>query len=467
MSGIGLEISKYLEEDSVTGTFKAYGYAGLVGAGPWVLPILGILLIGFVEVAWQGSSYLQSFTTSVSWLVGASLILTGLLQLAFTRFVTNRLFESNERLINPNLLGVMFLTTVASGLIGCVFSLFLFSQPLSNEILMIACFAVLSNVWMVGLFVSGLKRFKLMLVAFAIGYLTTMIMALSLMSFGLNGLLAGLLIGHAVLLFLLLALVMPSYPLILQPRFDFLNLRLIFPSLIAIGCLYNIGIWVDKLIFSLHPATSERVIGPMRESQIYDIPMFLAYLSVVPGIVVFFLRIETDFARAYERFFQAVKGNASLQEIEMLGCRIVESVRDGLRQIIRVQGATVLVLILLGPSLIEWLGVSSQYLPIYYICLLGVGAQVLILAVLNVLVYLDKLDDALKLTALMGITNLVFSLVSVRMGPDYYGYGFGLSMTLTAVVGIALLFKELENIEFRTFMRPRPVRANISAWESP
>lgn len=456
MAGIGFELRKYLNDDSFTGTIKAYGFAGLISAGPWVLSILGVMLIGIVALSQNISgSNIKQFTTSVTWIMGATLVLTGLLQLVFTRFVADRLFELKDDIVNANLLGAIALTTFVSGAIALVLALTIFNESFAYEFLMIANFVTLSNIWIVVIFVAGLKQFKLILYAFAVGYGTTLGLSILLLPFGLNGLLAGLLIGHAVLLFLMVGVVLPEYPVKAQLRFDFLKRQLIFPSLIAIGFLYNFGIWIDKLLFWLTPGTSEAVIGPLRASIIYDLPIFLAYLSIIPGMAVFLLRIETDFAEAYEGFFEAVRGNASLQEIELMGNQMVSAVREGLFQIVRVQGATVVVLYLLGPTLVKWLGISDAYVHLYYINLVGVAAQVLMLAVLNVLFYLDKLRDALILTATLCVTNALFTWITLQVGPQYYGYGFGISMTTTAFLGIMLLSREMDNIEFKTFMRAR------------
>ena len=464
MAGIGFELRKYLSEDSFSGTLKAYGFAGLISAGPWVLSILGVMLIGIVAVSQQvGGVEIRRFTTSVTWVMGASLTLTGLLQLVFTRFVADRLYEGREDIVNANLLGALLLTTLVSGALALGLALALFEEPLAYEMLMIANFVALSNVWIVVIFVAGLKRFKLILGSFAAGYLTTIVASVLLLPFGLPGLLAGLLIGHALLLFVMLGVVVPEYPVGQTVRFDFLRRRAIFPKLIAVGFLYNAGIWVDKLIFWTTPGTSEAVIGPLRTSLIYDLPIFLAYLSIIPGMAVFLLRIETDFAEAYEGFFAAVRGNASLPEIERLGDAMVVAVREGLEQICRVQGATVLVLYLLGPSIVARLGISGDYVHLYYVDLVGVAAQVLMLAVLNVAFYLDRLGDALRLTATLFVTNALFSWISIRLGPEWYGYGFGLSMTLTALLGVLLLAREMENIEFRTFMRERDARGLADA----
>jgi len=456
MAGIGFELRKYLKDDTFTGSFKAYGFSGLISAGPWVLSILGVMLIGIVAVSQKvGGQDIRQFTTSVTWVMGSSLVLTGLFQLLFTRFIADKLFSDREDDINPNLFGALVLTTTVSAVVGGLCAIFLFEENFFYEFLMLANFVALSNIWIVVIFVAGLKRFKLILCAFAIGYGSSFVFSILLIPYGLNGLLFGLLAGHAALLFLMLGVVIPEYRVKRTLDMDFLDRTQIFPILIFIGFTYNLGIWSDKLLFWLNSSTSDQVIGPLRSSTIYDLPIFLAYLSIIPGMAVFLLRIETDFAEAYEGFFRAVRGKASLQEIEKLGNEMVIAVREGIFQIMRVQGITVLILFLLGPNIIRWLEISPAYVHLYYIDLVGVAAQVLMLAVLNVLFYLDRLKDALLLTMTLLISNSLFTFVSLQMGPDYYGYGFGVSMTLTAFIGIIRLSSVMEDLEYQTFMADR------------
>ena len=460
MAGIGFELRKYLDDDSFTGSLKAYGFAGLISAGPWVLSILGVMLIGIVAVSQKvGGEDIRQFTTSVTWIMGASLVVTGLFQLMFTRFIADKIFSDREDDVNPNLFGALLLTTAVTGAIGLAIAVLLFQESFVYELLMLANFVTLSNIWIVVIFVAGLKQFKLILYAFAAGYSATVVFSILLIPYGLPGLLFGLLAGHALLLFLMLGVVIPEYRVKQTLQMDFLDRSKIFPILIFIGFFYNLGIWADKLLFWLHPGTSEQVIGPLRTSLIYDLPIFLAYLSIIPGMAVFLLRIETDFAEAYEGFFTAVRGNASLQEIEKLGNEMVIAVREGIFQILRVQGITVMLLYLLGPTIISWLEISPKYVHLYYIDLIGVAAQVLMLAVLNVLFYLDRLKDALLLTATLLVTNTLFTAISLHLGPVYYGYGFGLSMTITAFVGIFRLSSVMDNLEYKTFMADRREKA--------
>ncbi len=50
MAGIGFELRRILKRDSFTGLLGAYGLAGVISSGPWVLSVLGVMLIGVVSI---------------------------------------------------------------------------------------------------------------------------------------------------------------------------------------------------------------------------------------------------------------------------------------------------------------------------------------------------------------------------------------------------------------------------------
>ena len=99
-------------------------------------------------------------------------------------------------------------------------------------------------------------------------------------------------------------------------KFDFLDRNRSFYSLFVVGTLYYLAVWVDKFIFWFVPYTSEAVIGPLRASIIYDLPIFLAYLFILPGMAVFLVTMEADFAEQHERFYRAVREGDTLMHIE-------------------------------------------------------------------------------------------------------------------------------------------------------
>ena len=89
MAGIGFELRSLLRRESLGGLLRAYGYAGLISSGPWVLSIVGVMGIGVVSVGTVPSTDVRRFLVSVNYLMAASLVLTGALQLMLTRFVAD------------------------------------------------------------------------------------------------------------------------------------------------------------------------------------------------------------------------------------------------------------------------------------------------------------------------------------------------------------------------------------------
>ena len=187
-----------------------------------------------------------------------------------------------------------------------------------------------------------------------------------------EGLLLGFVIGHFVLLIGMVTLTLRTFPLRAthsSPLISCAPARCI-TSLIWAGFLYNLAVWADKLMFWFYPDTSQSIIGPLRASLIYDLPIFLAYLAIIPGMAVFLVRIETDFVEYYEKFYDAVREGGSLDHIETMRDNMLFTVRQGLFEIVKIQAIAVLLVFVLGEKLLDWLGISQ---PVSAAALRGCG----------------------------------------------------------------------------------------------
>ena len=453
MAGIGFELRKLLKKESLFGIIRAYSYAGVISSGPWVLSILCVMLIGVLSIGRVvPQTLIVQYLVSVTHLMAASLIVTSPLQLLFTRFISDRLFEKRDKVVLPNLLGALFLTTLVSGSMGVILSLTLLQESFLYELLMMACFVALSNIWVVVIFLSGMKSYHAILLVFAGGYGTVFIASLFLRFLGMEGLLGGFLIGQCVLLFAMIYLVISQYPSDNLLEFEFLSPRRSYYSLAFTGLMFNLAIWADKFIFWWTPATSQPIIGPLRASIIYDLPIFLAYLSIIPGMSVFLVRMETDFVESYDKFYSAVRQGDTLDHIRLHKDDMVLNVKQGIYEIFKVQGITVVLLFLAAERLLDAIGISSLYSHLFRVDLVGIGVQVLLLAVLNVAFYLDLRRSAVMLTGLFLMINIAATLMSIQLGPHYYGFGFALATTLTSLIGIVHLHGKLKDLEYETFM---------------
>ena len=123
-------------------------------------------------------------------------------------------------------------------------------------------------------------------------------------------------------------------------------------------------------MFWFYSGTGSEVIGPLHASLIYDIPVFLSYLSLIPGMAVFLVRMETDFVEYYSNFYDAVREGGSLSYIEEMRNQMVFVIRQGIFPAAAL--ATRLLACLIGSSAV----IAQQ--PHDY-CMAGLGALPLLL----------------------------------------------------------------------------------------
>lgn len=453
MAGIAFEVQRLMRRGGLLGKAEAYTYAAAVGSGPWVLSICALLLIGMLTGGKStGSQFVDTFQVCVTYMMAASLVMTGALQLAFARFIADRLYSREANAILPNLLGALLVVMGTAGVVGsCVLGIW-FDGSLAYKQLLLAGVVTLCGIWIVMVFASAIKAYRQVLLSFLAGYGLTVGGALALEPFGIEGMLLGFALGQSLLLFLLLGMVANQYPSELPVSFAFLRKPRLMGSLMVAGLLYNGGIWIDKLVFWLDSGTGISVIGPLRASPIYDLPIFLSYLSLVPGMAVFLVRIELDFAGRCAAFIRTIEDGATLAQVLGAKASLVESIRRALVDVLLTQMVTAVVFIAFTAEILAVFGISPLYRALLWIDLVAVGLQMMVLIVLNVLFYLDEPRSAQKLCAIFAVSNLLFSWASLHAGPAFYGYGFASAGLLTAAIGLVELSRKLARLEYRTFM---------------
>lgn len=455
MAGIGFELRKILKRNTLLSYIEAYGLAAIVGSGPWVLSILALMVIGLLSVGRIfPSSLVIQFLVLVTYMMAGSLILSGLFQLLLTRYISDRLFEDKEHKVAPNLLGCMVVVSV----MATVLAIAILSQTQlapSIKMSLLCGFVVLCNLWLVIVFLSGMKHYYRIVITLGSGYVLMVLMAWLLPPYGLLGLLIIFAFCQGLITFLLLFFVLRHYTSRTLVSFEFLNKRFAFYSLGLTGFMYNLGVWVDKFVFWFHQDTSFAVIDRFRASYIYDLPIFIAYLAIIPGMAVFMLHMETAFAAANERFYHTVREGGTLSDIKLLKDKMVLDCQGSIYNIFKIQGITLALLLLWSEEILKLLQIDLAYLHLLYVDLVGVSLQVILMAILNVMFYLDKRYQALALVAVMAVLNLALSYLSVLLGPAFYGYGFAVAMLISTLAGLIMLNRQFARLEYETFMLQR------------
>lgn len=455
MAGIGFELRKILQKDRLLSLAKVYGYSAILSSGPWVISIIAIILVGFINLANLGNlSEAAKFQIVITYAIAlaSSLIITGILQLPFTRYVADLIFNHREDEILPSYFGAIFMSwalgiPVVTPLVFWVFE----QQNLFFLLGVISTFLVLCGVWISSILAASLKYYHGVVWAYFFSYLFIILFSY-IMGTNIVSLIYVFLIGNAILLLILMTLIIKSYDSKIFMKIDFFLSPNFYWSLGIAGMTYNLGSWVDKFIFWYHPLTGNAVIGKLHASIVYDMPIFLAYLSILPGMAIFFYRLEADFAEKYDLYYDAVRNGGTLGLIRRYRNEMTGVIRHAIHEIIMIQGILDIFLFLTVHIIFNLLNIPQLYLGLLYILTIGAMLQLAFMSVLAVLYYLDRKHAAMWLCISFFVLNTVLTLVSIYMGPSMFGYGYAVSLLIVFTASLIIIRNELERLDYETFM---------------
>jgi len=206
------------------------------------------------------------------------------------------------------------------------------------------------------------------------------------------------------------------------------------------------------MIFWYHPATGYAVIGKLHASLVYDMPIFLAYLSILPGMAIFFYRLEADFAQKYDLYYNSVRNGGTLKAIKGYQNDMIYVIRHAIHEIIIIQAIVDIVLFLTVPYLFDFLHIPQLYLGLLYVLTIGAMLQLAFMSVLAILYYLDRKVVAMWLSISFFVLNTILTLLSIDMGPAMFGYGYTVSLLIVFTASMLVIRKEMDKLNYETFM---------------
>ena len=455
MAGIGFELRKILREDRLLSLTKVYGYSAILSSGPWVISIVAILIVGFLNLSNSGEvrdAFRFQVVITYAIALASSLIITGVLQLPFTRYVADLIFKEREDEVLPSYFGAIVLAWTLGIVFIVPLYLWIFSGlDISFIIGAVLTFMILCGVWISSILAASLKYYTSVVWAYLLSYTFIVVMSY-LIGNSIQMLLYIFFIGNAILFIVLMSLIIKSYPSTIFLKLDFFLEKNFYWTLGIAGLAYNFGAWVDKFIFWYHPVTGGSVIGKLNASVVYDMPIFLAYFSILPGMAIFFFRLEADFAEKYDLYYDAVRSGGTLDLIKQYRDDMTLIIRQAIREILIVQGIMDVILFLVAPSLFDWLGISVIYLGLFYILTIGAMLQLGFMSILAILYYLDRKRPAMWLSLAFFVLNGVLTYLSINMGTAMYGYGYTISLLIVFTLAVLVIRQEMKRLNYETFM---------------
>jgi len=457
MAGIGFTLRRLTQRDDLIGAVIGYGHSVFISAGPWLLTVLALVGINLTLGEALGRDALALFRSIIVYNFSVSLVVTGPVILVATRYLADRVFEKRIETATALLLSATVFGTLPGLALGVVFYGFVATLDAVTIAIALANYAVISGIWVAGLFLSSLKAYVRVSLAFALGMGGAFLLTWAIGStYAATGALIGFTTGLTLTLLVLVGTVLAEYRYPLSKPFALLGYVRHHWDLAIGGLIYNLAIWVDKWIIWARAPDTVTVGGALTTAPVYDGAMFLAYLTIVPALAIFTVSVETEFFDKYQRFYRGIGDHATLERIRSNQQQVITAATQGLRNVMVVQVVIVALAVLLAPAIIEATSGAFRQIGIFRYGVMGALFHVLILFCAILLQYFDARRPALLLQTVFLITNAGFTWISVDLGFAYLGYGYFVATLVSFALGLVLLFMILRQLPYFAFVRNNP-----------
>jgi uncharacterized membrane protein len=453
MAGIGFQLKPLYEQSHFLSQLRAYGYSAITAVGPMFLTIL--LVIACRE--WL--LYLEAPTNEINMFMAAvqyafifSQVLIGGFLFVISRYVADQTFMEKEENVLSSMYGTIGIT-VFVGFIAAV--LFYWSSPLPFlfKLLTYLFFTELSIIWVLSMYVSALKDYKkivksylfgTILAAFLIWVLTTVFNQMTAIA-----VFIGLTIGFLVIIVLLMRNIFQYFQLNNKQYFHFLTYIEKYPALFAIGLFYYLGLYGHNMAVWMGDRGIV-VADTFMMAPYYDTPVFYAYLSILPALILFMVTVETTFYTVYKKYYGRILNGFPLQDIESAKQEMYRVLRLEILFLAQVQLLVTILFLFVGVRFLPSLGLTQDQIDIFMVVVLGSWFLSLMITIFLVLLYFNEKKAAFLLTGVYALLSVTLTFLFMNFF-NQYGGGMFIAALISLIFGSRLLVSRLNDLDYTTF----------------
>lgn len=449
MAGIGFRLEKLVRGGTYLESITAHFYSTIIVAGPWLLSTATIFFLNYFRPSNLSLFDIFYFRTVVTYTFAYSLIVTGLVSMSLARYLADRLYVQDREAIVPVYNSTLLFVLVLQSLLSTLFYLFADGDP-TTKLLVVSIYLAVSMIWVTVVFLTALRDFTLIGWAFLIGGVAAVVSCIVLgRRYELIGYLLGYLLGYMILLGLLAVRVFVEFQSHRIIDWSVFRVLKLWPLTLA-GFFFMGGTWIDKLVVWWSPL-SQPVTNFFRINRDYDSASFFAMLTLIPSLSVFLIYVETDFYRYYKHYFQSVLKRETLRTVLVAKEVMSGSLQRSVWLLIRNQAIFTLLAIIFAPQIVRLLDLRDPAIPILRIMAVGAMCHGLFLVTMTVIAYFDYIRVCCCLALFFLLSNGGFTWFTVVYLPEYLGYGYFASTTLSLIGAYCCLNWGLRELEYYTF----------------
>jgi polysaccharide biosynthesis protein PelG len=460
MAGIGFQIRKLARQETLSSVVAAAGHAAVIAAGPWLFTIFSLASITLLTDRVAGVAVLSDFRAVIIYAFASSLVLTAPVCIVTTRLAADALWLKRPQDM-PTLMFGGFLVALIPTVLGVLVIEVYLGLALPVLLALLAGSCLVALIWIAIVFCGAIRDYRGVTTSFLLGAIVSLVVCVTaaIRGFEAPGLAWGFISGLTVTFFGLVSRVLATFP---QPVSDPLaGVRAILQGLVrywqlSLGALLaTIGLWVDKWVFWLSPVR-DTVRSGLLHAPIYDSSMFISSLIIIPSLAALVVRLETGFFERYQNYYSTIGSHGTLNQIEKTRSRLASYTLDHLTLITAVQAGFTGLVVLVAPGIIDMLGMQFRQITILRYGAMGSVFQFVYIAATSLLLFFDRRNLFLAVSALFCALNAGLAVLSIRLGEDYYGTGYFLACLVAGVVSFALLVSTLRRLNYLTFIGNNP-----------
>ena len=235
-----------------------------------------------------------------------------------------------------------------------------------------------------------------------------------------------------------------------------------YPSLFFIGTFFYSGVYVHSFVYWFSPY-NELIGDRYVISPFYDLPVFYAYLTVVPTLVTFVVSVETSFYDKFRGYYDKILNGGTLLEITRAKWDMQRTLMQEVSFMMEVQLLFTVVSLALGIKLLPMLGFSIAQLYTFNILVLGYFVFIMSFIIMLIMLYFDDRKGVLAVSSLFVVLNAGFTYWSMKV--EYHGLGIFMAAFVALLCALARLIMYVRNIDYYTFCaQPITVQKKVSLW---
>ena len=453
MAGIGFELKKIFRKNNISRFISGYFYAAFASIGP-TLVMFAFLLGAHFTMRRYGVNYMtrSAFSASVMYSFIISLVSSSLITNVLSRYLADTLYKKQFDKILAACYGSVFLGAVISGSFGLIFYL-IAKLNIYFEFLSYALIVQLTILFILMVFVSALREYKIITFSFMIAAVIGLIIMYFMLIYGMDVEIAGMFafnIYFLITIILLMINISRTFQHNDGSYFYFIKYYKEVKELAISSMFYSITLFIHNIIIWFSPigvlVANTYICAPS-----YDMASFFAMLTILPSTVLFVVNAETNFYDKYVEYVNILSGAGTLRELEDSRVELKNILYFELAFIVEMQFMITIISMFLARYLFPYFGISSEiygyfgFLAIGYLCLIMVNLVTVFMF------YFDARNEVAKIMSFLLVSNILCTYVTLLLGQKFYGMGTLVASFLSFIYALLTLRKIMINLNYRLY----------------